>query len=220
MQNLNQKPKIDGINATVLKVSSATPLYLFLACIGSFVILLVIQIVHDIDFWTATMPIIGIFVGIAGALFVQVVRFGGLIGSTYNFSRRKLFAGVLCISLSVATSLWEHTHIPGMAEYFLTADNSFLAKEQFISFMRVLIWIGLGLEILIVASTYGMHDAPTPPDMEEWFKAEMAHLQAEIQATNQELQDARKEAAKAFGHLQNQIPIDLDPQLSGSGASN
>lgn len=220
MQNLNQNPENEGINAVVLKVSSATPLYLFLACIGSFLILLVIQIVHDIDFWTAKMPTIGIFLGIAGALFVQVVRFGGLIGSTYNFARRKLFAGVLCIALSIATSLWEHTHVPGMAAYFLTAENAFLAKEQFVSFMQVLIWIGLGLEILIVASTYGKHHPTTPPETEEWFRSEMANLQSQIQSTNETLSKSRQEALEAFKHLENQIPMELNPSMNGNGASH
>lgn len=163
MTNFFQNPASDGdINDTVLRVSAATPLYLFMACVGSFLILLVIQIVHDIEFWTATMPTIGPFVAIAGALFVQVVRFGGLLGSTFNFSRGKAFAGFLCLALSVSVSLWEHSHVPGMAAYFITSANEFMAKEQFTTFLRILIWIGLGLEVLIVASTAGTGETDVP----------------------------------------------------------
>lgn len=47
MQNFNQNSDTAGLDNTILKVSEATPLYLFFACIASFVILLVVQTIHD-----------------------------------------------------------------------------------------------------------------------------------------------------------------------------
>lgn len=84
-------------------------------------------------------------------------------GSTFNFSRKNIFAGILCITLSVSTSLWEHSHIPSIAAFFITEENSWAELNTLTSFLQIIIWIGLGLELLIVASTFGkVSEQPLP----------------------------------------------------------
>lgn len=199
----------------MLRVSQATPLYLFFACIASFIILLVVQTVHDMEMWGAKMPTIGIFLGIAGPLFIQAVRFGGLLGSTFNFSRKQNFAGLLCITLSLATSLWEHSHIPGIAAFFITEENSWTELNTLTGFLRILIWIGLGLELLIVVSTYGKmpqaEDAPQQDPFQEereYFQSAIAQLKAELYRLKTTAAD--KGSSEAF---------ELDPLSNGNGLS-
>ena len=215
MNNFHQNPETSGIDSAMMRVSQATPLYLFFACIASFIILLVVQTVHDMELWSTKMPTIGIFLGIAGPLFIQAVRFGGLLGSTFNFSRKQHLAGILCITLSVSTSLWEHSHVPAIAAFFITEANSWAELNTLTSFLQILIWIGLGLELLIVVSTYGKmtanHVAKNDPLEEE---------RAFFRTTFSDFKEDLERLKSAAAELKTEKPMDLDPLLNGNGAKH
>ncbi len=158
MQTFNSQPDSSGLMpSTVVRISEQAPLYLFGACCASFVILLILQGNHDIEVWGKRMPNIGIFVGVAGALFMQIVRACGLLASTHNFSKgsRGVFPGILSIGLSLAVSLYEHNHAADLATFYAADAADWLNKDYISAFVQILVWIGLGLEIIIIASIYG-----------------------------------------------------------------
>jgi hypothetical protein len=152
----------------VVTFAQHAPLALFCACIGSFLILLILQANHDIAVWSDRMPSIGIFVGGAGALFVQVVRACGLLASTHNFSRGRagIFAGCLSIILSICVSLYEHNHAAQLAEYY-EGETDILSVNYITSFIQILVWIGAGLELIIISSTYGSQAARSRPQQQK-----------------------------------------------------
>ncbi|MEK7253920.1 MAG: hypothetical protein AAB316_04195, partial [Bacteroidota bacterium] len=158
MNNFHQPPQQEdgAMPSLVVSFAQHAPLALFCACCASFVILLILQGNHDIEVWSLRMPNLGLLVGAAGALFVQVVRACGLLASTYNFSKGRsgIFAGILSITLSLVVSLYEHNHALDLANFYL-AKNDWLNRDYLIGFVQILVWIGLGLEILIIASIYG-----------------------------------------------------------------
>lgn len=149
MNNRNSKTNEKKFLKAIIKSS---PLWLLLALVLSFAIMLVLQVAYyeEIVLVDKVVKPLNVILAIAFAVMSQVLRFALVLASLHDFSNNKGIAGIFGMLASIGATIFATHEVLQMVEIW----GGTMTKSSFESMLLFVVWVGLGLEIRVVMNVY------------------------------------------------------------------